>query len=90
MSDGADVSAILFEINYLGRFKDLESLEPIIGGSAARAEAVLKSGNHAIYLECFCLYYPEMLTDLRTDPNVLAIKPAIKNIAFVARPRTEF
>lgn len=78
MSDGADVSAILFEINFLGRFKDLESLEPIIGGSTARAEAVLKSGNQGIYLECFCLYYPEMLADLSTDPNVLASRLASK------------
>jgi len=78
MSDGADVYAILFEINFLGRFKDLESLEPIIGGSTARAEAVLKSGNQGIYLECFCLYYPEILADLSTDPNLLAKRLAAK------------
>ncbi|MDA1305482.1 MAG: hypothetical protein O2999_14555 [Nitrospirae bacterium] len=78
MSDGADVHAILFEINFLGRFKDLENLEPIIGDSTSRAEAVLKSGNRRIYLECFCLYYPEMLADLSTDPNVLASRFASK------------
>jgi hypothetical protein len=81
MSDGADVMATLFEINFLGRFSTLEALEPQIGGSSSRVEALIDCAGSPVYLECFVLHYSEMYADLATVPAVLAKRLASKILA---------
>jgi hypothetical protein len=81
MSDGADVIATLFEINFLSRFSTLKALEPQIGSSSSRVEALINCAGSPVCLEYFVLHYPEMYADLATTPAILAKRLASKILA---------
>jgi hypothetical protein len=78
LSDGADCLATLFEINFLGRYQSLLELEPTISSTGARPDALIGHGEERVYVECFALYYPEMLADLTTRSGTLARRLADK------------